>query len=292
MLTLQKRILILLILLANLMIVACSILGTSPICNLPQHKIIDDSSTKLLWSKTDMYVPNSGTDPLIRGLASHVFIVTMPNGSSSLTSFDDQSGTLLWQQIEDSDIGSMVATDNGLYVGNVDKIKQYDPKTENLINEIASINVGQIDPEYFAEGKLFSFAPGSGRSLTYNTVTKKVEISAPNLSYTPFVIEGGVLYLIDVDGFKAEDADTQKLLWNYSIGEQITNPLFADNVIMIPSSSGNIYIINKATGTLIAKLNDHAISTLKLPRAEAQGFLEKHAQVQLCSKSFPRTTNG
>ena len=35
-----------------------------------------------------------------------------------------------------------------------------------------------------------------------------------------------------------------------------------------------------------------AIIFLKLPRAEAQGFLEKPAQVQLCSKSFPRTTNG
>src|SRR5271157_2770535 len=31
---------------------------------------------------------------------------------------------------------------------------------------------------------------------------------------------------------------------------------------------------------------------LKLPRAEAQGFLEYHAQDLLCSKSFPRTTNG
>ena len=31
---------------------------------------------------------------------------------------------------------------------------------------------------------------------------------------------------------------------------------------------------------------------LKLPRAEAQGFLEKHAQILLCSKIFPRTTHG
>ena len=30
---------------------------------------------------------------------------------------------------------------------------------------------------------------------------------------------------------------------------------------------------------------------LKLPTAKAGGFLEKHAQVQLLSKSFPRTTN-
>ncbi len=268
----------LLMLFMPILVVACSDFMVMPPCELSDQYILKDSSFRVLWKKPDMYLPDFGFSPMIQGLSSHVFVLTMPrNGASMITAIDDETGTVLWQRIDEPTI-SILTGDRSLYVGRLNKIDQYDPATGHLIDELVSLQrvydpvlftefphygeVGLIYPMYFAGNKIFALAPGSGRSLTYDVDTKTLDLSRALLPYTPFVVENSVFYLHDVEGLKAEDVNTQKVLWKYAI-DVSTTPLFADNVIIIPTSSNNIYILDKATGGLIAKVYaPHIISNL------------------------------
>jgi outer membrane protein assembly factor BamB len=261
-----------------ILVVSCSNFMAMPPCELSDQYILEDSSFRVLWKKTDMLLPNCASGPLIQGTSSHVFVLTMPKyGSSMITALDSQTGAVLWEQVDDPCI-NILASDKSLYVGRLNKIDQYDPATGHLIDELVSLQrvydpvlftefphygeVGLIYPMYFAGNKIFALAPGSGRSLIYDVDTKTLDLSRALLPYTPFVVENSVFYLHDVEGFKAEDVNTQKVLWKYAI-DVSTTPLFADNVIIVPTSSNNIYILNKATGGLIAKVYaPHIISNL------------------------------
>jgi outer membrane protein assembly factor BamB len=258
----MKHKLMQLFLLTVFAISACSSFYGGPLCDQPERNFADNSSIRLLWSKSNMLVPNVGSLPMIRGLSDNVFVVTAPrNGVSLINAIDSQTGDVLWQQPQKLGI-SILTSDKSLYVGENNRITQYDPKTGNQIDQIVSpIDVGLIDPIYFAENKVFAFAPGSGRSLTYDINTKEIKLSDPLLLYTPLVVEDGVLYLTSFDGFEARDVNTQRSLWKSPIDGQVINPLFADDVIIIPTTS-NIYILNRNIGALIAKLDAHVISNV------------------------------
>lgn len=283
-----------------ILVVACSDLMAMPPCELSDQYILKDSSFRVLWKKPDMYLPNFGFSPMIQGLSSHVFVLTMPrNGVSMITAFDDETGTALWQRIDEPTI-SILTGDRSLYVGRLNKIDQYDPATGRLIDELVSLqrvydpvlftefphygDVGLIYPMYFAGNKIFALAPGSGRSLIYDIDTQTLDLSRALLPYTPFVVENSVLYLHDVEGFKAEDVNTQKVLWKYAI-DFSTTPLFADNVIIVHTSSNNIYILNKVTGGLIAKVYaPHIISNLAQDSTRIY-FLTEEGALEIVDKT-------
>jgi outer membrane protein assembly factor BamB len=273
----MKQKLTVLILFTAFVVTGCSSLFRGPTCDQPEHNFAGNSSLRLLWSKSNVYVPNTGFHPLIQGLAPYVFVVSMPkNGESLITAFDDVTGALLWQRTDKLGIGILVGG-KSLYVGGLDTINQHDPATGKLIEELVSLqrvydptlfteyphygDVGLIDPMYYADNKIFAFAPGSRRSLSFDVVTKTLGLSRALLPYTPFVVANDVFYLSDFEGFKAEDANTQKVLWKYPINVSM-NPLFTDKVIIAPTLSDNIYILSKATGELIAKVYAQPISNV------------------------------
>ncbi len=79
-----------------------------------------------------------------------------------------------------------------------------------------------------------------------------------------------------------DGVNTQKVLWKYSIVIS-TNPLFADNVIIVPTLDDNIYMLNKVTGKLIAKVFAQPISNVAQDATRIY-FLTKDGALEVVDK--------
>jgi outer membrane protein assembly factor BamB len=100
------------------------------------------------------------------------------------------------------------------------------------------------------------------------------------LPYTPFLIEDRILYLNELGTYKAKDTETQSILWEYSLNEAThVHPLITENMIIISAERGSIYGLDKSTGNLLWKLDEHVISNVASNKSQlyfltTDGFLK------------------
>jgi outer membrane protein assembly factor BamB len=270
----MKKNLLLLILLFTILGEACSATGLVPransSCAQVEHEIVGNSHFQLLWSKSDISLFGNESNPLMQGTNANVFIAAIDSNYNSprIFAFDTKTGDLLWHQ-KYTPPATIFTNNVNLYIGNYDNIQEYDLQTGQLIKEVRFPNVGLVENMYFNDEFLYALT-SSGRWLTYNINSQVSSLSEPLLPYTPFIIENGILYLHDVEGFKAIETNTQTVLWKYSIDEQINiHPLFINDMIIVRTRSGSIYQINKKTGDLVWMLDAHTISNVAIDTSRA-----------------------
>jgi len=207
----MKQKLVLLFTLIIILGVACSPTLGIESCKIPQRNIRETSDFKLLWSEANVFVVYSGQlDPSLVGLNSTVFAKIRNNNASQIIALDTRSGKMKWQRDITSQ-GIIVVSNSSLYMGIYDHIQEYDPQTGNLIRVTNFQNIGNIYNMFVNNHSLYALS-SSGRWLTYNLEDQTSELSEPFLPYTPFVVDSGVLYLRDSEGFKATKNETGETL--------------------------------------------------------------------------------
>jgi outer membrane protein assembly factor BamB len=281
----MKHTSILLILSFAFVIAACSAIPESQNCGQLKHSVVNNPHYQLLWSKSDISVFGNISVPLMQGIDSHVFVAARISNddSSRILAIDTNAGNIIWHQ--NYTPPATIFTDNvNLYVGNYDNIQEYVPMTGQLLKEANFPNVGLIKNMYFNGQNLYALT-SSGRWLTYNFNNEESSLSEPLLPYTPFIIENGILYLHDVEGFRAIETNTQKVLWKFQIDEQINiHPLITNDIIIVSTSKGNIYVIDKKTGDLVWTLEAHTISNVAIDATRLY-FLTKEGYLKVLDQN-------
>ena len=259
---------------------ACSNLGTKQNCEKTEHKIVNNHRFQLLWSKSNVYALQSAFNPMIQGVASTFFIGVQDSSyDSSVVAFETKTGNMLWQHTINLPT-SMLANGTSLYVGDYNKIEVYDLRTGYWEKEISIPNVGVVQNIYSNEQNLY-IRTGNGSWVVYDMNDEAVELSGPLLSYTPFLIENEILYLHDIEGIKALDTRTQTVIWKYKIAESINvHPTFTKDTVIVSSSSGNIYNVDKKTGNLIWRLDADTISNVAVDTSRLY-FLTKDGYLRV-----------
>jgi outer membrane protein assembly factor BamB len=260
----MKQRLILLFILITTLAAACSPFSGIESCRTPQRIPTETSDFKFLWSEPNVLVVyNNPLDPSLIGLNSTVFamIYRSDNAASQIIALDTQSGKMIWQRDITSQ-GSIIASDSTLFMANYDHIQEYDLQTGNPIRVTNFPNIGNIYNMFVSNHSLYALS-SSGRWLTYNLEDQTSELSEPFLPYTPFIVDSGVLYLHDSEGFKAIRNETGETLWVRPIDETIIpHPIFIENMIIILSDIGKIYSLDKENGNLIWELDTNVISNV------------------------------
>lgn len=243
---------------------ACSAVQQSYSCPVVEHKPVDSSYFRLLWSRPGITVYPDQFTPLMQGIASKLFVVTgkdIEYGGSKILALDVQSGNVLWQR----DVvlpTSIITSDSQLYVGLYDKIDVVDPHTGNSVKEIDVSKVGFIYNFYATERNLYA-STKSGRWLNFNIDDGTYNLSEPFLPYVPFLIENKILYFSEAGTYKAKDTETQSIHWEYPLNETVhVHPLITDTMIIILGQSGSIYGLDKIIGNLLWKVDADAISNV------------------------------
>lgn len=239
--------------------VACSIVGANLTCAQPNHFPLENQHLYTLWSKTNINILDSEFDSIIPGAAGHVFVASQDpiNGIKNIIiTFDSQSGDILWRQRVNLPV-SILAADHSLIVGETNELSIYDSATGQLKHHLILPAAGPIYGMYWNEGKIFA-RTGSSRKLVYDSVLDNTSTSSLYPAYTPFVVQKGILYFVDVDGYKAQETSTGRTLWVYRFNENENlskMPLFTEKSMILLTQLGNIYAINKQTGILRWKLD-------------------------------------
>lgn len=276
----MKKNLILAILLITLLVDACSSVGINQNCNPTEHRIVNNPHVQLLWSKSNIYTLQSTFNPMIQGIASRFFVgIQNSDYDSSVVSFETKTGNMLWHRNLNLP-ASILANSAGLYVGDYNKIVVYNLQTGDLEKEINLLKVGTVQNMYSDEQNLYIHT-GNGSWVTYDTNDDTVELSEPLLPYTPFIIENEILYIHDVEGIKAVDTRNQTIVWKYLIDEPInTHPIFTDDILIVLTSTGNIYSLDKKTGNLIWMLDVYSISNVAMDMSRLY-FLTKDGYLKV-----------
>jgi outer membrane protein assembly factor BamB len=265
---------------------ACSPAPGIASCKTLKRNLTETSDFKLLWSNANVFVVyGSNLDPSLYGLNATVFakIRGSNNFASQLIALDTQSGRMKWQKDITSQ-GTIIASDSTLYIGDYDHIQEYDPQTGNLIRVTDFRNIGNIYNMFVNNHSLYALS-SSGTWLTFNLEDQTSELSEPFLPYTPFVVDNGVLYSHDANGFHATKNETGETLWIQPIDEAINlHPLFIDNIVIILSETGNIYGLDKENGNLIWKKETNIISNIAADTSQLY-FLTKDGYLEVLNIS-------
>ncbi|MBL8076362.1 MAG: PQQ-binding-like beta-propeller repeat protein [Anaerolineales bacterium] len=238
---------------------SCSI-GYKPLCNPTEHNL-EDSIFQPLWSRSDIFVLPNEYEPMIIGDSTRVFVAGLDSthGLPFIFALDSQTGNVIWKQESEVSV-SMLATSTNVFVGEIDRIKIYDPETGVLFRD-TYIPVGIILLRYADEKNIYAVT-GHGRWLTYDINSGQVDLSEPDV-YLPLFIENGIEYRADFEGFKAVDAKTKVILWKYQLNEEInTQPIFLAQSIIFETGADNIYVLDKNEGTLIWRSQARIISNV------------------------------
>jgi outer membrane protein assembly factor BamB len=284
----MRKNLLLLILLLALLGEACSANRANPNCAMAEHVVGENNSFQLLWSKSSIYVLPSVSNPTIQGISSRIFVGVQNSyyGASKVIAFDTKTGDPLWQQNVNLSM-TMLADSENLYVGDYNRIIVYDPQTGDLTKEIKFPKVGVVHNIYSDEKNLYANT-GNGTWLTYNINAGTADISEPLLPYTPFIRENEILYLIDAEGFKALQTETETTLWKYPIDEPINiQPLFTNDLIIITTQIGSLHVLNKETGELLWRSDAHVISNIAAHSSQLY-FLTGEGYLAVVDKSDGR----
>jgi len=245
--------------------------GKSPFsCPISEHWPVNNLP---LWSRLGITIYPDPFNPLMQGTASKVFVVAGQDfqyGDSKILAFDTQSGNALWQRSfnQPGGAGRIITSDHQLYAGFYDKIEVVDPQTGNLVKQTEIPNVGSIYNIFATEHNLYAFTK-SGRHLTFNMDDGSYSLSEPFLPYYPYLIQNGVMYFSEAEVYKAKEIETQSILWEYSLNEFFTaHALFTDNMIILLTQTGSIYGLDKKTGNLLWKLDEHVISNVAANKSQ------------------------
>jgi outer membrane protein assembly factor BamB len=250
-------------------------------CKVSERNLQETPDFKPLWSESNIFVVYSNAlDPALTGLNSDVFAVVHRRNSvpSEIVSLDTQSGKLKWQRKVNIPV-TIVASDTALYVASYDDIQEYDPQTGKPVRGTNFKDIGNIYNLFVNDQTLYALS-SSGRWISYNLEDYTYDLSERFLPYTPFVIDNEILYSYDSEGFKATQIVSGETLWKHPINEPInSHPLFVDDVIIILSVTGNIYVLDKETGNLLwnseAKvLSNLAAGTSQLYFLTTDGYLK------------------
>jgi outer membrane protein assembly factor BamB len=253
--------------------------GTPFSCPTSEHWPVNNLP---LWSRPGIAIYPDST-PLMQGVTSRVFVVAGKDfeyGGSKILALDIQSGNVLWQRNVIQPGRSIITSNSQLYADFNDKIEIVDPQTGKLVKRTEIPHVGPIHNIFATDHNLYAITK-SGRQLTYNVDYGTYSLSEPFLPYRLFLIENGVMYLYEDGAFKAKETETQSILWEYSANEAFTaHPLITNKVIILLTQMGSVYSVDKGTGKLLWKLDEHTISNVVANKSQLY-FLTKDGYLKV-----------
>jgi outer membrane protein assembly factor BamB len=281
-----KRNSILAVILIILTSMSCvSGMRSKPFCLPYKHIITEDFSVQSIWSISDVYTFPNGFQPMMLGTPSRVFVATfnMRDGSPTFIALDSQTGEVLWNQKTDLNL-SMLVTPSHLFLAEFEHIKVYNHENGNLMQEVFAPGVGTIQIRYIDNENLYAVT-GHGRWLIYNLVSQQKDLSEPGQLYTPFMEDKGVFYRVDFEGFKAIEENTGRVIWVYSLFNEVIDaqPVFMDDLIILRTNARNIWVLNKSTGKLIWAYQSDIISNIAIDNANVL-FLTENGQLVFLDK--------
>jgi outer membrane protein assembly factor BamB len=201
---------------------------------------------------------------------------------SEIVALDTQSGEMKWQRNVNLPV-TIVTSDTSLYMGSYDYIQEYDPQTGKVVRGTSFPNVGNIYDLFINDQTLYAYS-SSNRWLIYNLEDHTSDVFERFMPYTPFIIDNGILYVYDSEGFKAIKTESGETLWRHPINAMTepinSHPLFVGNMIIILSITGNIYTLDKENGNLIWKSEANVLSNIAADASQLY-FLTKDGYLKV-----------
>jgi len=179
------------------------------------------------------------------------------SGAGTLYAVNERNGQLLWtEQVRGGNDSSPTVSDDGVFVSYPCQVYKFDPFTGTPIWHYSGpCDGGGGDTSVYANGLLYvrdwSQSP---QGFIFNATTGNIvgrfgldmsETLIPAIgSQTGFFMSGGILLGIDLT--------SQQVLWSFAgDGSLVTVPIVIDNVVIVGSSTGNVYALNGATGSQV-----------------------------------------
>jgi outer membrane protein assembly factor BamB len=167
----------------------------------------------------------------------------------TLYAVDESNGNVLWTAgVANGDRSSPAVSSDGIFVTYPCQAYKFDPLTGAAkwhYNGGCSGGGGRTAA--FANDRLYMRDWTNPVSLIFNAATG-VQTDTFTASAIPaFSAQSG--FFLDAGMLRAVDLNTQNALWNFTgDGSLVSAPIVIDDVVIIGSSSGNVYALNAATG--------------------------------------------
>jgi outer membrane protein assembly factor BamB len=177
--------------------------------------------------------------------------------AGTIYAVDEKTGALLWtQQVNNGDDSSPAVTADGVYVAYPCWTYDFTPATGAPVwTNATGCNGGGGGTPVVANGNLY--APngfGTYNGDVFNASTGKLVFSY--VADNPPAIDITMGYFLQVGTLVGLKLDDYSIVWSFAgDGELITSPIVVDNYVFVGSSSGNLYGLNRATGTQVWKVN-------------------------------------
>jgi len=192
-----------------------------------------------------------------------VFMATQDPGWGAVrvVALDAEHGDEVWRVGTSLPLG-LLGGGNRLFVGETNRIKILDPQTGRLERDEGLWGAGPLYSMQYADGQVFALT-GSTRSLIYDPSTGDAQFSKRYLPDTPFLIEEGILYFYNLDGYQAEELESHRLLWKHLLPEPVQmRPLFTEDLMVLITVPGHVYALDRATGELAWSISPGVVGNI------------------------------
>lgn len=239
---------------------------TSRPCYSATRQISENANTKMLWSKTNVWIEQAGS-PMILSTPNRIILNMYDETSAAsssrlyITAFETLSGNKVWSKPASSP--SMFATYAGnLYHGAYNKIEILDGSTGNLLQEI-NFSSGNLLSLQVRSGNIYAYT-GSGRSFDYNNQKNIVNYTEVDFARAVVFIDKNTAYVEESNKIKAIDIHTLSEIWETD-SLFIGSLVFTENAIFGLRFEGlryQLYAISKENGSLIWKKEIDVVSNI------------------------------
>ena len=179
------------------------------------------------------------------------------DASTKLFAIDESNGGILWQAlVQSGDISSPTVTPNAVFVSFPCQVFAYDPLVGTPVWRYdGPCGGGGGKTTVYANGKLYvrdaaAIVGGPGQQEVYDAATGnqlRTFTAGPIPAFsatTGFFLANGTLSAIDQTSLNT--------LWTFTgDGALSSAPLVIDSIVVIGSTSGNVYALNAANGSVV-----------------------------------------
>ena len=217
-------------------------------------KAFNAATGTLLWSSQMPWQYSFSSPPTaINGI---VYVAGAGSGGT-LYAVDAANGDVLWTAgVANGDQSSPAVSSDGVFVTYPEQAYKFDPLTgASLWHYSGGGSGGGGRTAAYANGRLYMRDWTNSLGLIFNAQTGSV---VGNFTATPipaFSVSTG--FFLDPAGtVKGIDLNTNAVLWSFTgDGNLVSAPIVINDVVVIGSSSGNVYAVNANTGLQIWRGN-------------------------------------
>jgi len=236
------------------------------------HNVIEASSFRVLWSRSNVYIADWVTDGLAAS-SEKVFILGSLdiNESAKLIALDVFTGDPVWES-ESKDMSKIFTSEDGVYVdedGRGGSIKKYDPTTGETLwfrqfwdsgGVMHIITYKEQLHVYLSPDKHKILNPSDGETIVsiFPDSPPFFDSGVCGISYqTPIYAKGTIYYRSNPNLFKGEvcavDYFSGEMRWKSDLGV-ISNVVAKDDTALALVESGELLALNSSTGEELSNL--------------------------------------